>query len=74
MQHLSFAHEPTVGDRIKTILTGPANVLLAALVSTFGMSNVHDEKLNLFNKSSRHLLRGVVLIRMYLCLIFHVSF
>lgn len=69
MQHLSFAHEPTVFDRIKTILTGPANVLLAALVSTFGMLNVYDEKLNFFDKTYRHLLHGVVLIRKHLCLI-----
>lgn len=36
-EHLSFKNEPTVSDRIKTILTGPANVLLAALISTFGI-------------------------------------
>ncbi|KAF8529171.1 glycosyltransferase family 2 protein [Hysterangium stoloniferum] len=34
---LSFQNEPTIGDKIHTILTGPAGVLLAALVSTFGI-------------------------------------
>jgi len=34
---LSFANEPTVGDKIKEIITGPAGVLLAALISTFGI-------------------------------------
>ncbi|KAF8581974.1 glycosyltransferase family 2 protein [Ramaria rubella] len=34
---LNFTSDPTVGDKIHAILTGPAGVLLAALVSTFGI-------------------------------------
>jgi hypothetical protein len=33
---LNFKDDPTVGSKIHAILTGPAGVLLAALVSTFG--------------------------------------
>lgn len=34
---LNFTDDPTVGSKIHAILTGPAGVLLAALLSTFGI-------------------------------------
>ncbi|KAF8591568.1 glycosyltransferase family 2 protein [Ramaria rubella] len=57
---LNFKDDPTVGDKIHAILTGPAGVLLAALVSTFGIyffaSFLYRDPWHMFSSFPQYLL------------------
>ncbi|KAF8583565.1 glycosyltransferase family 2 protein [Ramaria rubella] len=59
-ERLSFANDPTLGDKINAILTGPSNVLLAALVATFGIyffaSFLYRDPWHMFSSFPQYLL------------------
>ncbi|KIJ56843.1 glycosyltransferase family 2 protein [Sphaerobolus stellatus SS14] len=59
-RNLNFTGDPTVASKISAILTGPANVLLAALLSTFGIyffaSFLYRDPWHMFSSFPQYLL------------------